>query len=243
MTAGERDDMAPIADEYVLGLLGEEEARKLEAQLPHDAALAALVADARDRFLELDLGAEPQPVDPALWRRISTGVDALPRHEPVPLTPRARPAVTTSGQGRGFWQGAMAASVGAVMLAGAAFLALPALREPAPPVVVAVLVDTDNNPGAVVEAFANDRVRIVPLADIPIPEGSILQVWTLPDEETGPVSLGLMPQAQLTSLLGPDLPRPQPRQLYEITLEPAGGSPTGRPTGPILFKGFAEPTR
>ena len=110
--------------------------------------------------------------------------------------------------------------------------------------VVAVLLDPDtNSPGAVVEAFANDRVRIVPLSDIPIPEGRILQVWTLPDAETGPVSLGLMPQAQLTSLLGPDLPRPQPRQLYEITLEPAGGSPTGRPTGPILYKGFAEPTR
>jgi len=26
-------------------------------------------------------------------------------------------------------------------------------------------------------------------------------------------------------------------QLFEITLEPATGSPTGRPTGPVLFKG------
>lgn len=29
-------------------------------------------------------------------------------------------------------------------------------------------------------------------------------------------------------------------QLYEITLEPSGGSPTGRPTGPIQVKGFAK---
>jgi anti-sigma-K factor RskA len=28
-------------------------------------------------------------------------------------------------------------------------------------------------------------------------------------------------------------------QLFEITLEPEGGSPIGRPTGPILFKGNA----
>jgi anti-sigma-K factor RskA len=28
-------------------------------------------------------------------------------------------------------------------------------------------------------------------------------------------------------------------QLFEITLEPEGGSPNGRPTGPILFKGNA----
>jgi hypothetical protein len=34
-----------------------------------------------------------------------------------------------------------------------------------------------------------------------------------------------------------DLPPPGPDQLFEITLEPAAGSPTGRPTGPVLFKG------
>ena len=27
------------------------------------------------------------------------------------------------------------------------------------------------------------------------------------------------------------------RQLFEITLEPENGSPTGRPTGPILYVG------
>ncbi|WP_376087849.1 hypothetical protein ACE7GA_15050 [Roseomonas sp. CCTCC AB2023176] len=31
--------------------------------------------------------------------------------------------------------------------------------------------------------------------------------------------------------------RPQPGMLIEISLEPPGGSPTGRPTGPILFIG------
>ena len=35
------------------------------------------------------------------------------------------------------------------------------------------------------------------------------------------------------------LPTAQRNQLFEITLEPATGSPTGRPTGPILYKGLA----
>jgi anti-sigma-K factor RskA len=39
-----------------------------------------------------------------------------------------------------------------------------------------------------------------------------------------------------------DLPSPATNQFFEITLEPAGGSPTGRPTGPILFKGNAAET-
>jgi anti-sigma-K factor RskA len=34
---------------------------------------------------------------------------------------------------------------------------------------------------------------------------------------------------------------PKQDQLYELTLEQAGGSSTGRPTGPILAKGFALP--
>ncbi|MWB79014.1 hypothetical protein GLS40_13325, partial [Pseudooceanicola sp. 216_PA32_1] len=34
------------------------------------------------------------------------------------------------------------------------------------------------------------------------------------------------------------LPAPHPQQLYEITVEPAGGSPTNLPTGPILGKGL-----
>jgi anti-sigma-K factor RskA len=39
-----------------------------------------------------------------------------------------------------------------------------------------------------------------------------------------------------------DLPGPGPDQLFEITLEPRTGSPTGRPTGPILYKGLTAPT-
>jgi anti-sigma-K factor RskA len=35
------------------------------------------------------------------------------------------------------------------------------------------------------------------------------------------------------------LPPLQPNQLFELTLEPVNGSPTGRPTGPIQFIGRA----
>ena len=69
-----------------------------------------------------------------------------------------------------------------------------------------------------------------------------LQVWTLPSRERGPVSVGLMDRARTLELELKDLPPPGPDQLFEITLEPAGGSPTGRPTGPILFKGNTAQT-
>jgi anti-sigma-K factor RskA len=36
------------------------------------------------------------------------------------------------------------------------------------------------------------------------------------------------------------LPEPHPAQLYEITFEPAGGSPSNLPTGAILGNGLAK---
>ena len=79
-----------------------------------------------------------------------------------------------------------------------------------------------------------------PLEPAPPPSYDTDRVWTLPNVATGPVSLGTLPTTRDTTLAGPSLPMPQPGQLYEITLEPAPGSPTGRPTGPILVKGFAK---
>jgi anti-sigma-K factor RskA len=80
----------------------------------------------------------------------------------------------------------------------------------------------------------------VPLTNITVPEGKTLQVWTLPSPQTGPVSMGLLEQARSKILSDFNLPPPQPQQLYEITLEQAGGSPTGKPTGPVIAKGFAK---
>ena len=111
------------------------------------------------------------------------------------------------------------------------------------PRVVAVLLDNAGEPQAIVEDFGNASARVTPLVDFTVPDGRTMQVWTLPSKELGPVSLGLLPRSQEAVLDGPVLPQPQEAQLYEITIEQAGGSPTGRPTGPILVKGFAKMPR
>jgi anti-sigma-K factor RskA len=103
-------------------------------------------------------------------------------------------------------------------------------------VMIAVLVD-GNRTGAVVQAFADGRVVLLPLTAINVPAGRAIEVWTLPSRERGPVSVGLMDKARSLTLSLKDLPAPKPDQLFELTLEPATGSPTGRPTGPVLFKG------
>jgi anti-sigma-K factor RskA len=81
----------------------------------------------------------------------------------------------------------------------------------------------------------NEEVRIRVQAPHDLESGKALELWALPDGGS-PVSLGLLPTqgefhrvltaAQRTALAGS-------KQLA-VSLEPAGGSPTGLPTGPVL---------
>ena len=66
-----------------------------------------------------------------------------------------------------------------------------------------------------------------------------MQFWTKADNWTAPVSLGLVRPGEPLRVRLDQLPALQPNQLFEITLEPPAGSPTGRPTGPIQFIGRA----
>jgi anti-sigma-K factor RskA len=218
--------------QYVLGLLEGETLVQFERELAADIELINAVAQLQSRMLALD-NAYPVPPGPALWERIEQQIlvaEGKPTDGVVPKPERRR----MSRQ----WM-AMAASV--LFALGTGYLAGSFSAGQSQPIMIAVLInENDATPGVIVEAFADDSVRLVPLEQFDVPEGRILQVWTLPDPATGPVSLGTFADAATIRLTGPDLPTPHAGQLYEITVEPAPGSPTGRPTGPILVKGFAR---
>lgn len=111
------------------------------------------------------------------------------------------------------------------------------------PKVIAVLMDAKGAPLVLVEDFGNAAARITPLADFSAPADRSMQVWTLPNKDIGPTSLGILESWRTATLDSRNLPAPHEEQLYEITLEQLGGSPTGRPTGPILVKGFGKVPR
>lgn len=216
---------------YVLGVMEDAERSAFERAMQDDLALQSAVDRLTAHLQQLDDTAIPEPVNPALWQAIEANLGAAKTADTVVPFP-ARRALPQ-------WY-AMAAS--AVVALGIGYLAGSMSTTTPKPVMIAVLLnDADAQPGAIVEAFADDSIRLVPLEDFVVPAGSILEVWTLPNAETGPVSLGTFSDPQTINLKGPSLPQPADGQLYEITLEPAPGSPTGRPTGPILVKGFARP--
>jgi anti-sigma-K factor RskA len=217
-----------LAGEYVLGLLEGDARAEAERRIASDAEFAREVESWRLRLMAFDDATAPGAVSDELWKKIEAGVPA-----------RAAPAEPSAFAK--FWSSlavmratAMGATLAALVLAVGLGFAVKAARQQ--PVMVAVLLD-GSKAGAVVQAFSDGRVVLVPLVDINVPEGRALEVWTLPSGERGPVSVGLMNRARTLALSLKDLPAPGTDQLFEITLEPATGSPTGRPTGPVLFKG------
>jgi anti-sigma-K factor RskA len=237
------DDLAGIADDYVLGLLDEAETAAIEAELECNEPLRDAVALARERFLPLDMTATPAHLPSDLWTRIET---QLSRQQPMDvvaaLSAEVRPDAAAANDNRvSRWRaGALAGLAASLILAAGLTFSLTRTVEP---LVVAVLVNEAGDVQAVVEDFGSERAVIRLLNDLTVPDDRTMQVWTLPSSEMGPVSMGLLKERRSARLDPPPLPQPQDAQLYEITLEPKGGSPTGRPTGPILAKGLAKLTR
>ncbi|MBS1301142.1 anti-sigma factor [Loktanella sp. SALINAS62] len=226
------DHLTALSDDYVLGLLSESETMLFEEVMQRDPAVAAYVGDLRDRLLPLDLSASVQDLPAGFADAVQDRLGAVKQ---LPAAPRSHPKPANDPHRPRAWRGALAASIVALAIGfGAGW------QRPLPdPVVVAVLVDDAGVPQAVVEDYGNDTATVRFVADIDVPADRSLQAWTLPSAELGATSLGVLDGARSTVLDFGDLPDPEAQQLYEVTLEPLGGSPTGRPTGPIIGKGFA----
>lgn len=237
MTAIDRPDDGVLAGEYVLGLLEGAELEQFERRLARERGLQGEVAYWRERFSELDATAAPGAAPGQLWNRIESSI-GQGRVAPVDTGPSWTENLWSS---LGFWRGASFAGAAASLLLAIAVGALAGRATPQP-MIVAVLQTGEAVPGAIVEAFGDGSVIVVPLQDIPVPAGKALEVWTLYDKARGPVSIGLIDRAQRARFQTASLPA-RADQLYEITLEPSTGSPIGRPTGPVLMKGLAAVPR
>jgi anti-sigma-K factor RskA len=209
-----------LAAEYVLGTLEAGAAREVMQAIETDTDLRDLVAAWESRLAPLSALATPEAPPPGLWDRIAVALDGPAQ---APATP-ARPS--------GFWRlWALGASAAAAGLA-----AILLLRPAVEPRLMTVLLTQRDQPAWLVEAEGG-ALRLASLNPQPVAADRVMQLWALPQGATAPTSLGLIPAQQGSLTVTPATIRPEPGMLIEITLEPPGGSPTGRPTGPILFIG------
>ncbi|MBM6596621.1 anti-sigma factor [Microvirga pudoricolor] len=230
-------EMDRLAAEHVMGLLEGEERRTAEQLLASDRTFQDLIENWQERFHELDATTPAAAVGETLWSRIESSLpQAAAASAPGFSGPGPVSILATAWRSLTFWRaaGLTGAFASLVLAIGLGIFASRAARQP---VMVAVLMTDANRPAAVVNAYANGSAELVPLGAIQVPPGRALEIWTLWDQARGPVSIGVIDEARTVRLKLENLPRTSPEQLFEISLEPTGGSPTGRPTGPVLMKG------
>ncbi len=219
-----------LAAEYVAGTLRGPARRRFEALLPAHATLRAATRAWQDRLMPLTASVTPQQPSAAVWQKIEQ------RIQPT----RAPAAPLPSGWWRqlAFWR----AFSGVAAVAVVSLSVLLANPGPAQPPIIVVLSSTaPAEGGAVVPASfvasisADGRAMVTrPLMNVSLQADKALELWSVPPSGA-PRSLGLISASGATVF--------SKRKVLEgtaalaVSLEPPGGSPTGAPTGPVLFVG------
>ncbi|MBP3862455.1 MAG: anti-sigma factor [Pseudomonas sp.] len=208
-----------LAADYAIGLMPPTARRRFERLLQGDALLRAELA----HWLEhLNLLTEPlieQPVPDRVWQAIVARIEPQTLHVPTK---------------RPFWNWLRLSALACSLLIA---LSVGLLYNRDNVQYKATLLSGTAQPALRIEAHA-DYLNVRPLELAAVDTGRSLQLWAIPVEGK-PVSLGLIPRDGDGRIV---LSQSQ-QQLIKVpvvlavSLEPQGGSPTGQPTGPVLYQG------
>ena len=211
-----------LAGEYVLGLMRGAARRRCERLMMESAGLAAEVAAWEGRFAAWALRLKPvEPPAYLEWRLLGrVRKDSRPRGERLRNT---------------FWRSwAVAATVVLAIVMVTQKFTPPAEVKPAE---FALMSDAKGTPLWLISVHPEaNRVDMKVVTPNPVPAGKSYELWMIPDGGK-PVPMGLMNETGVASETVPPelLARLAGAKALAISLEPKGGSPTGQPTGPVLW--------
>jgi anti-sigma-K factor RskA len=221
-----------LAAEYALGTLPARARARLARIAKGDGAVAAAIRNWEMRLAPLAEGAAPITPPPRVWTAIA---QRLGIHGPA-VTGANGPwwARLT------FWRSFALTSFAIAMALGVT-LFTPKLEAPTQPIVT-VLAGPDAKPALIATVLRGERAMTIKVVGAAlVPAGKSLELWMLPDG-SAPKSLGVIPASGVGRVLlsaPPDVVLANVPALA-VSLEPAGGSPTGAPTGPVLYTGKVE---
>ena len=209
-----------LAAEYVLGTLNGGARRRFDALLPAHPALRQAVAGWEKRLLPMALKAEPVQPAAAVWTSIEGKLGWRPA--------TTRPASSLRLR---FWQAFAALATVAAVVMGTRTPTLPPAEAP-----MIVVLHATKGSETLVAGLSPDRqqLTIQPLQKVSLTPDQSLELWAL-KKDGPPASLGVIASDKLTALSKKTLPKDT--KGLAVSLEPLGGSPTGTPTGPVLFVG------
>lgn len=208
-----------LAADYAIGLMPASARRRFEQLLVDDAALRRELAHWQETLASLTEALPERPVPDRVWHGISARIEPQVLH-----VPEKRP----------FWNWlrltAAACSIVALVFIGSLYNRDDARYS-------ATLVSTDAKPALKVEAHT-DYLQVEPLTLAAVEADRSLELWAIPDGGK-PISLGVVPvggkgKVELSEAQKALIAKPI---VLAVTLEPKGGSPTGKPTGPVLYQG------
>jgi anti-sigma-K factor RskA len=212
-----------LAAQYVLGTLRGPARRRFERYCKHNATALHAVRRWEDRLVDLLANVVPVAPSALVWDRIKFRV----RRDKA-LRPKR--VFATFGN----WRFAAAAGIAALAIAFGVWTGFgPASSQP-----VANFWNQQQGQLWSIEApRSRGELRVAAADNLMLDPARAYELWALPADGAAPVSLGLMPKSGRATLELSDVQRlalSRSRQIA-ISLEPAGGSPTGAPTGPVLF--------
>jgi anti-sigma-K factor RskA len=219
-----------LAAEYVLGTLRGRARARFESLQRYDPELRRLVAEWEARITPLAHAADGITPPPRVWQTIARRVAGAARDR-------------GGWTGISFWRG-LAVTSTAFVLVLATFIGMAPRSEP-PMAMVAVMNDDKGQPAMVVswppmKGMRDPHIRIKVVHAHPVmAPGTSWEMWMLPGGQAAPVSMGLITtDADQVMKIKPALAEKMGGAWgIAMSVEPEQGSPTGAPTGPVVFKG------
>jgi anti-sigma-K factor RskA len=220
-----------LAAEYSLGTLQGPARRRFERSLKDDPALRALVREWQSKLAPLDGLIEPVQPPARVWQGIAARIQ----------TSRRRSASGGWWGSLRFWRGATLTSGGLVLVFAAALLATPSSKQRE--MMIVVMSDANLAPHMTISwpmrEARKPKLRVRVVSHEQMDQNTSWELWMLPGHEQKPVSLGLINTDETQELALPERLTPMINDAWGLAMsvEPKGGSPTGAPTGPVLYKG------
>lgn len=217
-----------LAAEYVLGTLHGKARKRFERLALNNADLRKRIRYWEHQLTELHADVEPAIPSPKVWKKI---LSRIAPHE------MKKPSIWERA---GFWQGA---SFAMMMLIVVTLVNVDRLLEqPEVPIAQYVTVlATESSQAAWIVRMYPDTQKVTVQTLKPTQPGlrKAFELWMLPGGGAAPKSVGLLPVSGEKTL---ELDSPLFQVLLNtntlaVSLEPTGGSPTGLPTGPVVYTG------
>jgi len=222
-----RFDLADrLAAEYVLGTLRGPARRRFDNLLPAHPALRDAVAQWQHRLSPLSVTVQEVTPSARVWHNIENRLFG----ERTALSP------PTLWQRLSLWRGLTGLATAATV---AMFMVSSRVPAPQAPIVVVLGANPEAAPALnasfVASVTADGRALVLrPINDLAPTPGRALELWAVP-AQGAPRSLGLVRESGATTVLRTQLL--QDTAAFAVSVEPAGGSTTGAPTGPIVSVG------